>query len=722
MRTRQHILIIIVTWLLLGPVEASFIAPQAFCPDFARHEASSTLAPGLHISDVKESPLFSKGDGIEGAVPSQIVEITNESGVHGRPAGFVTEIARKYKDISIKIVKVNDQGEEMTAPVDADSLMGLAAMRAVTGEKLKIYVEKPEDHSRASEAISAVVDIIKSLAWIEEHLAYSQGNAPLYPQVVGRKAMILELLDSLGINTPRRFVIRVGQEDPQQLAAYLREHWGELTKNMKKDWPKSYRSTPFASIPGGFFTLLSGMDSRTAEIMQQNNLDGWGKYVQFLQDFAFYVIKMETDEINRINDVSHKKRAREFQRTINEKIREKYSETVIGLIEKKYSILKVINPGDNEWKKFGDELYAAAKDIFGPQGAQDISVLLDIELMVKKESAELLGQVMVSKMEQEMEKSEGEDQGKLTKRFPFVRGDDPVFPVDIEDQIAFVARALSELGRGEELSEQKLIVGIKKTQSIPVGVIVMDMIYGNSFFLRSNKKIDGDDPRLVWVEEKEGDAIAANKAIPSTRLNDLPVSEKARETLRDYVKRAHVLLGDVIQLEGVIETGTDVVWITQGRSSVATLYENRKKKGVAFVPITVNDVDSLPDERDLDPKKKTNYVLVFRQIPEFTKEGSNMMADPKSVLFGRMLDKGLKVGLIVLESGNEQSHIVELTRTHCPVWLGMEGMSGLETRDNAIYNAKTKLFLVESGQNRETSRIPRSSATVHGGNPIDSAI
>lgn len=83
-------------------------------------------------------------------MPSQDITITNEYGIHARPAAQIVKTANQFTaDITIE-----KDGEE----VDGKSIMGLMMLAAGHGSTLTITTEGEQ----ADEALAAVIKLIES--------------------------------------------------------------------------------------------------------------------------------------------------------------------------------------------------------------------------------------------------------------------------------------------------------------------------------------------------------------------------------------------------------------------------------------------------------------------------------------------------------------------------------------------------------------------------------
>jgi phosphocarrier protein len=78
----------------------------------------------------------------------KMVKITNENGLHARPAAHLVKIAGKYNS-NIKIVK---DGLE----VNGKSIMGVMMLAAEPGSEILLQVEGEDEQ----EALEAIVDLV----------------------------------------------------------------------------------------------------------------------------------------------------------------------------------------------------------------------------------------------------------------------------------------------------------------------------------------------------------------------------------------------------------------------------------------------------------------------------------------------------------------------------------------------------------------------------------
>jgi phosphocarrier protein len=80
----------------------------------------------------------------------KIIVVSNKAGLHARPAATLVQALSKYQS-NIKILK--DDFE-----VDAKSVMGVMALAAACGSKLKFIVDGPDEY----EAIAAIENLFNS--------------------------------------------------------------------------------------------------------------------------------------------------------------------------------------------------------------------------------------------------------------------------------------------------------------------------------------------------------------------------------------------------------------------------------------------------------------------------------------------------------------------------------------------------------------------------------
>jgi len=81
----------------------------------------------------------------------KIIVISNETGLHARPAAMLVQTTSKYQS-SVKISKDNFE-------VDAKSIMGVMALAAGCGSKLKFVANGPDEN----EVLNAVEDLFESI-------------------------------------------------------------------------------------------------------------------------------------------------------------------------------------------------------------------------------------------------------------------------------------------------------------------------------------------------------------------------------------------------------------------------------------------------------------------------------------------------------------------------------------------------------------------------------
>jgi len=81
----------------------------------------------------------------------KVIVISNETGLHARPAAMLVQTTSKYQS-SVKISKDNFE-------VDAKSIMGVMALAAGYGSKLKFVADGPDEN----EVLNAVEDLFESI-------------------------------------------------------------------------------------------------------------------------------------------------------------------------------------------------------------------------------------------------------------------------------------------------------------------------------------------------------------------------------------------------------------------------------------------------------------------------------------------------------------------------------------------------------------------------------
>jgi phosphocarrier protein len=81
----------------------------------------------------------------------KVIVVSNETGLHARPAAMLVQTTSKYQS-SVKVLKDNFE-------VDAKSIMGVMALAAGCGSKLKFVADGPDE----DEVLTAIEDLFESI-------------------------------------------------------------------------------------------------------------------------------------------------------------------------------------------------------------------------------------------------------------------------------------------------------------------------------------------------------------------------------------------------------------------------------------------------------------------------------------------------------------------------------------------------------------------------------
>ena len=75
---------------------------------------------------------------------SLIVEITNKKGLHARAAAKFVKAVARFPTVQAQVIKLADDAEGDSTPVQAASILGLMMLGADAGSKLAISAEGPQ--------------------------------------------------------------------------------------------------------------------------------------------------------------------------------------------------------------------------------------------------------------------------------------------------------------------------------------------------------------------------------------------------------------------------------------------------------------------------------------------------------------------------------------------------------------------------------------------------
>ncbi|RKY37569.1 MAG: hypothetical protein DRP78_00730 [Candidatus Omnitrophota bacterium] len=309
-----------------------FVAPvflfNANCPAGEIVKQENTLAPFVSIdnADLEKSFLSLAQQNKEAKADyyETTVIVPNPLGLHSRPAGYISRIAKKYP--GTKIFLQSDQSMYLNEPVDATEILAITGLGIGRDARVKVFAQG-KDAGKAVEEINAYIKDLEIYDSGADCLVYnSLEYAPLDIVILGNKGLRLAKMYQHGINVPKAFIVRADYEIEPYLKTYLDANTALLGSGLfgtyqHLSYVLSVRSSPSQSLPGAMDTILNvGMNEIMAENLGER---GWEMFSVYLRELGILGLDIKKNLFDQIKVQDYKNLTKQYAKVIKLEMRKR---------------------------------------------------------------------------------------------------------------------------------------------------------------------------------------------------------------------------------------------------------------------------------------------------------------------------------------------------------------------------------------------------------------